>query len=96
MMAMQDQLTTDLYLVANGGTGNNYAAAAGTHVMDGRTYLRNIPRLWAVDPTLLPWINVTEPETGKVIRVIAIDDGGRDDRAGIEWPSDTVTIPASP
>lgn len=52
---------------------------------------RQLQRVVVVDYTLLPSINITEAQTGRVYRVVQFADNGRSANLGIEWPSSTVT-----
>jgi hypothetical protein len=75
---------------------NNVGPASGYYGCEPR-WLRYIPRLVAVDQTLIPFTaNVTDITTGKIYRIAQVADGGRNSNIGIEYPSAVITIPITP
>lgn len=79
----------------NGGT-LNVPAQSGYGTMLEPRWLRQINRFVACDQTLLPFNNVTDTVTGKTYHITQLADGGRTTNLAVEYPSTTVTIPATP
>lgn len=52
---------------------------------------RLMSRFVVCDYTLLPFINITDANTGIVYRVLEFTDNGRTANLGIEWPSTVIT-----
>lgn len=95
---LQDQAALVPVNDLNGSSSNNTPATGNYAWMMEPRWLRTIPRLLAVDQTLIPDNIYEDTITGKNIRVVAIADFGRTTNVGIEWPADdhVVTIPTTP
>lgn len=77
-------------------SGSNNVGAANYLMYEAR-WLRYVPRLVAVDQTLIPFTtNVTDVTTGKIYRIAQVADGGRNSNIGVEYPAVSVTIPTTP
>lgn len=84
---------------SSANVSNNLGADSSFCWMTETRWLRQVPRLMAVDQTLIPNNNLPDPITGKTYRIAQIADFGRTMNCGIEWPTsggDVVTIPATP
>ena len=67
------------------------AANTTSYVLEPRT-MRRLNRFVVLDHTLAPWSVVADSASGKLYRVVAVDDGGRLPQIGVEWPSGNITV----
>ena len=92
VIMLQDGSATDI-AISSTSVSDTLAASGNTDVrMRDIRHDRLVLRMVVCDYTLLPFINITEAQTGKVYRVVEFNDNGRTANLGIEWPSLTVTI----
>ncbi len=96
IIVLQDQTHADA-AVSSTSTSNTLSAASTGPSINFRDirHDRQILRLAIVDYTLLPFVNLTEAQTGKVYRVFEFNDNGRTANLGIEWPTVVVTPSAT-
>ena len=84
--------------VANNGsesTLNLQGSQSYCTVLDSREIMK-IPKFAVISSQVLPWNNVTDPVTSVTYRVAQVTDNNRNSIIGIQWSTDTVSIPATP
>ncbi|MBA3845415.1 MAG: hypothetical protein H0X45_02095 [Planctomycetes bacterium] len=98
LMWVQGLAQEFLCVINSASAANNIAATTSYgRLLEPRWY-RACPRFYAVDSSLLPFNNITDQVTSKVLRVAQVADNGRPANIGIEYPpaGDIVTIPTTP
>lgn len=89
---LQETLVADI-AVQSGSTSNVLSASSTQPTVQMRDvrHDRLALRIVVCDYTLIPFINITDANTGIVYRVFEFNDNGRTANLGIEWPSTVIT-----
>lgn len=75
---------------------NNVAPDVGYAKLVECRFYRQVLRLAAVDPSVLPFANITDYVTGTIYRIAQIPDSGRATNIAVEYPASAITIPTTP
>lgn len=92
----QDVLSTTSVGQASGSASNNVPPDVNRTRLTECRWIRQYARLAAIDQSLIPNNNYTDPVSGIVYRCALVADDGRSANLAIEWPSTSVTIPTTP